>query len=239
MPAGSTLAALSDITDSDRVAKALRERATALEAAEQMRDALVDQLSHQLRTPLNAIFGFSEMLIADERLGALTPTQRDYLETIRDAAHALRDGVDNLAELATMQAGSVELSVGDMALAPALRGAAELVARRLADRGARMGPVEAPEDLVLRGDPARLRQMIFNLLSACATCAREGGVLSAGAAVEGDAVALWAVGCGCRTVETELGFALARRVAELHGGTIALEADTGRVVIRLPRDGAG
>ena len=71
MPDGSSLLVMSDITASENIATALRERNDALEHADEIRGALVEQISHQMRTPLNAVFGFSQLL-GDERFDDLT-----------------------------------------------------------------------------------------------------------------------------------------------------------------------
>ncbi len=98
-------------------ALALRERNEALEAAEGMRGAVLDQISHQLRTPLNTIFGFGQF-IADTRFGELTKVQRGYAEKILESARHLLATVDDATELAALEIDSLhdhgsELSLGD------------------------------------------------------------------------------------------------------------------------------
>jgi PAS domain-containing protein len=114
MPDGSTLLALADVTDSEQVAAALRDRAAAFEAAEQMRDTLVDHLSHRLRTPLNAVVGFAEML-GEGRAGVLSEMQAGFVSNIRRAARQLVDGIESLGDLASIQTRLV-LRVGGTGL---------------------------------------------------------------------------------------------------------------------------
>ena len=237
MPDGSTLAAFSDVTDSERMADALRERAELVEAAEEMRDALMDQLSHQLRTPLNAVFGFSDMLLSDERIGSLSDGQRDYVAAIRDAAHALNDGVENLADLATLHPGAAPMTECETPIAPAVRSAAQLLARRMQDRGGALDLDRIDDDAALVGDPARLRQMVFNLLSAASAACEPGDRLEVALSTNGESVALRCAGRSCGRAAEQPGFGLARRAAELHGGSIEASSSNGAapaLVARLP-----
>jgi signal transduction histidine kinase len=237
MPDGSTLAAFTDVTDGERIAEALRDRAAALEAADEMRNALVDQLSHQLRTPLNAIFGFSDMLV-EGRLGMLSEPQAGYLRHIRSAADLLRAGVENLADLATMRPGLAGEETREVALGPVLKGAAGLMERRALDRGAHISLLEPSDGASLRGDPARLRQMLYNLLSAVVSHAGPGDTLTLGVEQDGETIAIWCAGRACVAAGDDIGLSLARRVAEQHGGGLALETRPeggDRLVCRLSR----
>jgi signal transduction histidine kinase len=243
MPDGSTLAAFTDVTDSDRIADALRDRAAALEAADEMRNALVDQLSHQLRTPLNAVFGFVDMLL-EGRGDAPDAAQAETLRHIRSAADQLRAGVDNLADLASLSGGPDDLTIRAAPLAPILRGAASLVERRAAERGARVCVViaDAGEEAVARGYPARLRQMVYWLLRAALEDARAGDVLTLGLRSGVADLEIWCAGRSCTAASESLALSMARRVAEQHGGALSVEsaaAGSARLLCRIARDAVG
>ncbi|MEO1459784.1 MAG: PAS-domain containing protein, partial [Pseudomonadota bacterium] len=107
LPGGGTMAVFADVTDSERIAHALHERNEALEAAEEMRTAVLDQISHRLRTPLNTIFGFGQLL-TDPRFGELSGRQREYASGILEACGQLLDTIDDVTDLASLQPGAVQ-----------------------------------------------------------------------------------------------------------------------------------
>jgi signal transduction histidine kinase len=194
MPDGSTLVAIADISDSEQVASALRDRAAALENAEQMRDALVDHLSHRLRTPLNVITGFAEML-ASGRAGELTEPQAGFVEHIREAGRQLGAGVESLDDLASIHAPpGTGGAAGAVALGPALRGAIGLLARRAEEAGVTVTVVSQTTEAVVWGDSARIRQIVYRLVSDGIAAAPRGAQLSLGAMAEGETVLLWCEG---------------------------------------------
>ncbi|PKQ05305.1 MAG: hypothetical protein CVT71_01980, partial [Alphaproteobacteria bacterium HGW-Alphaproteobacteria-10] len=237
MPDGSTLAVFSDVTDSERIAEALRERAETLESAGDMRNALLDQISHRLRTPLNAIMGFAELLL-ENRVGALTAAQRSYLENIREASDGLLEGVESLADVVSTGSRAAGLQIGDVSLTAVLRGALGLLERRLSEHGALIDLADVAEDAVVRGDAARIRQIIFNMLAHAVASAARGEVLAVGAARTDARVEIWCV-CAALSAEDDgsPSLTLARRAAELTGGEIVvttIEGGKGRIVCRLP-----
>ncbi len=236
MPDGSTLAAFSDVSDGERIAAALRERAETLEAAEDMRDALLDQISHRLRTPLNAIMGFAEALADGGKRDAAA--ERAYLNNIRSAAGALLEGVESLAALVSTGPRIVERARGAVAVAHALRGALGLLERRLAERGVRIDLRPLPETAAALGDPARIRQLIFNMLADATATVAPGETLAIGVDDRGDTLDIWCLGPSLALGRTETpGLAQARRAAEAQGGGITLDLPRGgtpRLTCRLP-----
>lgn len=224
MPDGSTLVALADVTDSEHVAAALRDRAAALEAAEQMRDTLVDHLSHRLRTPLNAVVGFSEML-SEGRAGALTEMQAGFISNIRRAARQLMDGIEGLGDLASIHAGPVSGATGAVALGPALRGALGLLARRAEEMGVGLTLASQTTEPVVWGDTARVRQTVYALVAESVSAACPGSRLRFGATAEGETVALWSTGISGNDLSPSSGSGIS---AEM------LDDGTTRFIVRLP-----
>ncbi len=180
LPDGSTMALFSDVTDSERIATALRERNEALEAAEQMRSAVLDQISHRLRTPLNTIFGFGELL-ANTRSGSLTELQNHYVSGILEAASQLLDTISAVTELASLQIDPLEGEDGPAGVEEVLATTASLLETRAAERGVAL-QVEFDGAIgVLAGNPVRLRQIVFNLATdAIHRCPAEGRVTLSG-----------------------------------------------------------
>ncbi len=180
LPDGSTLAAFSDITDSERFARALHERNEVLEAAEEMRSAVLDQISHRLRTPLNTIFGFSQ-LIADRSFGALSDSQRGYAEGIIEAARQLLASVDEVSDLAALEIDRAYDEDGGPALADTLMLTGQLLERRAAEAGInlRIGTPGAECDPA--SEPGRLRQIAFGLAADAIGRCPAGGSVELGA----------------------------------------------------------
>ncbi len=108
LPDGATLLAFQDITDTVNVERALRERNEALEAADQIKVDFVHNVSYELRSPLTTIIGFAHFL-NDPSTGPLTEKQRDYLGYITTSTNALLAIINNILDLATLDAGAMTL----------------------------------------------------------------------------------------------------------------------------------
>jgi signal transduction histidine kinase len=236
MPDGSTLAAFSDVTDSENVADALRERTATLEAAEKMRAAMLYQISHGLRTPLNAVIGFADLL-AEGHVGPMPTPQASYLDNIRAASTAMLEGVESLSELVgSGGAPSVAEKMDEIALGPILRGAIELLEQRAAEKRVEFVVRQNAESAACRGDPPRVRQMIYAALAEAMAYAVPASVLTIDAAASDGALAIWCEGADLPDAESPA-FAVARRTAEMHSGRLRIERlpDGGsRVVCLLP-----
>lgn len=241
-----------DLTERRR-AESVARREIAREQADRAQRALLMNASHELRTPLNAILGFTELL-EDGLRGALTDRQERYLRNIREAGGRLLGLVEDLLELTRLQSGG-GLQVDRIAIGELIAPVAEEGGRRAADRGLSLA-VSHPDDLVVRLDPARMRQVLMTLLMTAIRSAPVPGGLELRAAVDGSELALEVVG-GAAQLATEggdrlfdaleppgdevadggVGLAVARRLVEMHGGTVdvhlADEASTLRV--RLPQ----
>src|SRR5439155_20508922 len=104
LPDGAVLFTGQDVTDSARVERALRESNDALETAARLKSEFIANVSYELRTPLNAIIGFAEIL-ANEYFGSLSPRQLDYSRGILDSSHRLMALINDILDLATIEAG--------------------------------------------------------------------------------------------------------------------------------------
>jgi signal transduction histidine kinase len=180
LPDGSTMAAFGDVTDSERIALALRERNEALESAEEMRAAVLDQISHRLRTPLNTIFGFGQM-ITSGHFGALNPAQREYAVGILESARHLLATVDEVTELAALEIGPLGDPGGGPPLAETLMLTGRLLEKRATEEGVSLRVVPPDGDAVPPGDAGRLRQIVFSMMTDAIIRCREGGAVELGA----------------------------------------------------------
>src|SRR5580698_2652387 len=105
LPDGATMLTFQDITDTENVERALRERNEALETADQMKVDFVHHVSYELRSPLTTIIGFAHFL-SDPVTGPLMPKQAEYLGYITASTNALLAIINNILDLATIDAGA-------------------------------------------------------------------------------------------------------------------------------------
>lgn len=256
-PDGNTLMSFVDISDSARVERALRDRNIALENADRIKSEFIGNVSYELRTPLNAIVGFTEIL--DNRyFGELTERQAEYVECILQASTHLMTLIDDILDLATIEAGYMALDLQDVEIA-SLMGALAEVASERADQAGLKIEVECPPDIgVMLADTVRLRQALFNLVSNAIQFTPAGGtiVLSAERTDDDMLLSVTDTGIGiapedqervfqrfergdphARESGTGLGLALVKSLVELHGGGVKLESAPGqgtKATCRLP-----
>src|SRR6185295_15271666 len=113
LPDGATMLTFQDITDTENVERALRERNEALETADQMKVDFVHHVSYELRSPLTTIIGFAHFL-SDPVTGPLMPKQAEYLGYITASTNALLAIINNILDLATIDAGAMSLNLGSV-----------------------------------------------------------------------------------------------------------------------------
>ena len=135
LPDGATLLTFLDVTASANVERALTERNEALISAEKLRNDFVNHVSYELRTPLTNIIGFTQLL-ADGGVGPLNPKQLEYAGFITKSSAALLAIINDILDLASIDAGALELQAGGRR-------------RRRGDEGGgrgRAGPAQRIED---------------------------------------------------------------------------------------------
>ena len=174
------MATFGDVTDSERIALALRERNEALEAVEEMRGAVLDQISHRLRTPLNTIFGFGQLL-ADSRFGELTDAQRGYADGILESARHLLATIDDVTELAALEIDSLHDQVAELSLGDTLTLTGRLLEKRATDEGVELRIIAPESGHEAACDAGRLRQIVFNMTTDAISRCRDGGKIELGA----------------------------------------------------------
>ncbi len=250
LPDGAVLISYRDVTDSVRVERALRERAGALHEADRLKSEFIANVSHEIRTPLTSIIGFAQVL-ADEYFGPLNPRQKEYSRDILDSAQALTAVVDDILDLATIEAGLMTLELDTVDLHPMLAGVLTLVRERARQRQLAIA-FDCPSDMgwaVI--DQRRIRQVVFTLLSNAIGATPAGGTVRLAAARDDDDVVITVSdgGPGVPASEratvfhpfaggTGLGLSLVDRFVALHGGCVELSS-TGRgtaVTCRIPAE---
>jgi signal transduction histidine kinase len=254
LPDGATLMRVLDVTDSREREKELKERNAFLEDIDRQKSKFVEHVSYQLRTPLNTIIGFGEML-DDQMFGMLNDRQKDYVASILSAANHLRDLINDVIDLAAIDAGKMALEVGEVDVRDLLESAATYAALKAEDTQVTLA-VDCPKDIgAIAADEKRLKQVLFNLLSNAFAYTGAGGRVELGADRAPGLVRIWVVDTG-RGVSPEdlakafdpfesrgpsagagIGLSLVQRFIALHGGWVRLESEPGkgtRVTSYLP-----
>ena len=164
LPDGATMLTFQDITDTENVERALRERNEALETADQMKIDFVHHVSYELRSPLTTIIGFAHFL-SDPSTGPLTPKQAEYLGYITASTNALLAIINNILDLATIDAGAMSLNLGPIDIRKTIEAAAEGIQDRLATDHIELKVDVDPEIGKFVGDERRVVQVLYNLLA--------------------------------------------------------------------------
>ena len=161
LPDGATLVAFSDVTARRGLEQALVQREPALAESQALKREFVGSVSYELRTPLTTIVGYSELL---ETMGDLPERSRQHAGAIRIAASQLARSIDDVLDMAQIDAGEMELSLGDLRVCDLLVEAGEKVRARVEGRGATL-TVVCPADLKpIRADEHRIGQALDHLL---------------------------------------------------------------------------
>jgi len=254
LPDGNVLMTYLDVTDTARVERALRERNEALETAGRLKSEFIANVSYELRTPLNAVIGFAEIL-ANRYFGDLNPRQLDYSRSIVASSHQLMKLINDILDLATIEAGYLALDTKRVEILGMLRSVVKLTRERARSRELTLD-LRCPPDIgAIEADETRLKQALFNLISNAIKFTPPGGAISV-AAERGEGelrliVADTGVGIaqsdqlrvfekferGTRQSGAGLGLSLVKNLIELHGGTVAIDSapERGtRIICRLP-----
>ena len=248
LPDGATLVTFQDRTDTVNVERALRERNEALEAADSIKIDFVHHVSYELRSPLTNIIGFANLL-GDPAFGTLTHKQDEYLGYITASTNALLALINNILDLATIDAGAMTLNLGDVDIRNSMEAAAEGVQDRLVKNRISLD-IRAPANIgSFVADERRLRQILFNLLSNAVGFSPPGETVTLVAERHPDAVYFRVTDRGPGIppeamdkvfdwFETDsmgsqhrgpgLGLSLVRSFVELHGGTVTIDSASGQ-----------
>ena len=182
------LVSLRDITDrkeaQERANQLIAEREARLEAeaASRAKSEFLAIMSHELRTPLNAVLGYAELLELGIS-GPLTDKMREQIGRIRISATHLLSLVNDILDLAKVEAGRLQVSTGPASSAGTVAAAIALIQPQAAARGLTLTVLPPPEPVpIYLGDDERVRQIMVNLLSNAVKFTPSGGKIEVGVA---------------------------------------------------------
>jgi signal transduction histidine kinase len=219
-----------------------------LEAVSRHKSEFLANMSHELRTPLNAIIGFSELL-QQRQVGELNEQQLGYVEDVIEAGRHLLALINDILDLSKVEAGKMELELDDVSLRPTLESGLTMQAEAASRTGITLGLSLSPDDITVRADERKVRQVVFNLLANAVkftppdgridvSAQLHDGLVEVAVADTGPGIARedqelifeefgQAAGNGGQSAGTGLGLPLSRRFIELHGGRLWLESAPG------------
>jgi signal transduction histidine kinase len=257
LPNGQAMLTFVDVTDSVNVERALKDKNEALENADRLKTEFVQHVSYELRSPLTNIIGFTELLKMP-MTGALNERQAEYVGHIGSSSEELKTIVDDILDLATLDAGAMELEIAEIPVRRAVEAAAELAAPRFAEHRIRLELDLKAAPAAFHGDEQRVRQVLFNLLTNAVNFAPEGSAVKVSArpwqggvefAVHDSGPGIPADvldtlfrrfephSNGGRRRGAGLGLSIVKSFVELHGGTVEIDSGAGRgttVTCRFP-----
>jgi two-component system sensor histidine kinase/response regulator len=227
------------------------EMTAAALAASQAKSEFLANMSHEIRTPMNGVLGMTELLLDT----ALTPTQQDYAETVRDSARALLTVINDILDFSKVEAGKIELEELDIDLRDIFEDVARLVSVQAHVKGLEVtANIDPGVPDVLAGDPGRLRQILLNLCGNAVKFTQQGEIAIDVSVVEATAAAVL-IRCAVRDTGigipadrlgtlfqpfsqvdasttrkfggTGLGLSIVRRLAALMGGATGVTSTEG------------
>ena len=219
----------------------LQNQIRELQQTTKYRSLFLARLAHELRTPLTSIMGFSEILLSQEKI---TDAQRGFCERIQSSAQQLQSSLNQLSDLARLEAGETKLAQQEIALGETLRDVLPALARSADKKRVRLR-CEAADDLpIIISDRARVRLVIYNLLAHAIFRSPEGAIVMAEAKSVPDGVAISITDAGDPIADParigildaddnsntgELGLSIARQNVEILGGSITATNGDGEV----------
>ncbi len=248
LPDGAVLNSYLDITDSIKAERTLRASNAALATADRLKSEFIANVSYQLRTPLNTIMGFSEIL-TNQYFGTLNDRQMEYARTIMEASRKLLLLINDVLDLATIEAGRMALDKEKAPVSSLLNAAKQMTAEWARQQSLNI-VIDCPSDIgSFEVDMNRLKQVLFNLISNAVKYTPAGGRITLEARRTDAWIALTVADTGIGIPENDLdrifgkferanaqakqpgaglGLSLVKSFVELHGGRMEITSAENR-----------
>jgi PAS domain S-box-containing protein len=237
----------SDVSELQQRTRELAEKGRELEIASKHKSDFLANMSHELRTPLNAIMGFSEVL-REQMFGDLNERQLAYVDDVLAAGKHLLSLINDVLDLAKVEAGKMELELSEFAISDILKSAVSMHSERAGRQGVELSLTTEPETITVTADERRVRQVVFNLVSNAVKFTPADGRVEISARADNSHVEVGVSDTGPgiapedremifeefgqttdgkRADGTGLGLPLSRKLVELHGGRLWAESEPG------------
>jgi len=248
LPEGQAMLTLMDVTATVNEERALKDRNEALEQADRIKNRFIQHVSYELRAPLTSIAGFAEML-AMASVGRLNDKQAEYVGHISQASDSLKRIIDDILDLATIDAGAMTLDIAATDVRALAAACLDEARERIAAHGLRTRLEIGPGADTVPADPDRLRQILSNLVANAVAVSPDGGAVRVAAARLGDTIEIAVEdegpgvpapdrerifgrfegrAAGNRSPGSGLGLSIVKAFVELHGGSVHVEDRAGR-----------
>jgi signal transduction histidine kinase len=232
-----------------------------LEQSSRYKSEFLANMSHELRTPLNAIMGFSEILL-DVTMNLTSGERTEFLRNIHSSGQHLLGLINDILDLAKIEAGKMDLHAEAMPVTQALQEVAAILEPMARQQGLQLKTVGVAEVGVIKADRSKFKQVLYNLLSNAVKFTPAPGTITVSVkdSAEQLTVSVEDTGIGMKPEDlpklfrefeqidgsytrryqgTGLGLALCRRFVEMHGGRIWAESQFGKGSIftfTIPRE---
>jgi PAS domain S-box-containing protein len=241
----------TDITKRKQMEIDLHEKNVELQHAAQAKNSFLANMSHELRTPLNGIIGFSELLV-DGLPGEVNAEQKEYLEDILNSSQHLLQLINDVLDLAKVEAGKMELHPEPFSLRRAIMQVCSVAQPLVQKKKIEVNTTFTSELDEVTLDEQKLKQILYNLISNAIKFTDEHGRVEIKIAlheVNHFTIAVRDTGIGIKSENikrlfkefeqldegttrryqgTGLGLALTRKIVEMQGGTIKVESEYGK-----------
>jgi cell cycle sensor histidine kinase DivJ len=260
----NAVAMMRDVTARKSHQDALIAARTEAERANAAKSRFLASMGHELRTPLNAIIGFSDLLQNETGHPIDSTRRREYARIISQSGHHLLAVTNDILDMARLETGHFELFPEPFRPGAVIASSVELLGLRAEEAGVVLR-ADASDDLPdIIADRRAVMQILINLIANAIKFSDRGGTVTVRAGVAGEQVVFEVIDTGIGMAAddlarigrpyfrgsgrrhdgggTGLGLSIVKGLVDLHGGELEASSETSkgtRMVVRLPRDGAG